>query len=235
MKNQKASSNNILTENISVPLNKITAAKIDIYSSSGNLTINPLTEIDKLLVGGSVQFSEKQGPPMQALSVYNGQVTYKMQGSDPGRAWFRMPWAACNGATEWFIQLNPAVSLDINAQSGGGNVRLDLTGMTVTNLSAGTGGGNIDVVLSEKKGNASVTVNSGAGNVTIKIPQHLAARIHATSGLGKLIIDPRFAMVDEKTFQSPHFETAANQVEIKATTGAGNVVVTPADHDGVFE
>lgn len=231
MKNQRASSNDILTENISVPLNHITAAKIDIYSSSGNLTIDPLNEIEKMLVVGTVQFSEKQGPPMQALSVYNGQVTFKLQGSAPGRPWFRMPWAACNGATEWFIQLNREVSLDISAQSGGGNVKLDLTDMIVTNLFAGTGGGNIDLILSEKASTLSVTLNSGAGNVTIQVPDSLETRIYATSGLGKLIMDPRFSMVDEKIYQSPQFETAAHQVEIHATTGAGNVIVSRKNLD----
>jgi predicted membrane protein len=160
-----------------------------------------------------------------------------------------LPWAACIGAFEWQIHLNPAVSSDISAHSGGGNVRLDLTGMAVTRLSADTGGGNMDVVLPEnaanldvaaKTGAGNVTVEissgmtgtntvdakSGAGNVVVRVPSGVAAKLHATSGLGKVTVDPRFSKIDGNTYRSPDYDDAADKVEITVKSGAGNVSVT---------
>ncbi len=170
-------------------------------------------------------------------------------GSAARRPRFRFPWAACNGATEWQIYLNPTVLCDITAQSNGGNVNLNLAGMAVTRLSADTGGGNVAVVLPQDAADLSVTARSGGGNVTVEIgdgikgsnivnaktgagdvvvrvPAGVAARIHATTGLGKAIVDPRFSKIDAHTYQSPDFDSAANKVEITLSSGAGNVNVS---------
>jgi len=240
---------NILTDDLSEPLNGVTTAMIDIHVGDGNLMIDPLTGGEQVLVSGTLEYFEKQGIPTRTLVSSNGQATFTLRGDSAGRPWFHFPWAACNGATEWHIHLNPTVSSDITARSDGGNVKLNLGGMTVTSLSADTGGGNMDVFLpdnaanlrvSAKSGAGNVTVefgsgttgnnivdaNSGAGNVVVSIPSGMAARIQATTGMGKVIIDPQFSQIDKNTYQSPDFDTAANKVEITAKSGAGNVSVS---------
>lgn len=241
--------NNILTDNLSVPLSDATIARVDINSDSGNLTIDKLTGGEQVLAAGTLQYFENQGVPTRSVSSDNGQATLTLRGGGAGRPWFRLPWAACNGAYEWQIHLNPNVQSEITAHSGGGNVKLDLAGMAVTRLSADTGGGNMDVVLPDNAANLSVTARTGAGNVTVEIgsgttgsntvnansgagnvvarvPSGIAAKVHAHSGLGKVIVDSRLSMIDGNTFQSPEYDGAANKVEITANSGAGNVTVS---------
>ena len=158
---------NVLTHNLSEPLGNATAAKVDIDNGDGNLAIDGLTGGEQLLASGTLQYLEKQGLPTRTLNTSNGRATLKLKASGGGQPWFRLPWQACNGATEWQIHLNPKVQSDITAHSGGGNVRLDLAGMAVTRVSADTGGGNMDVVLPEDAANLSVTAESGAGNVEV--------------------------------------------------------------------
>ena len=129
------------------------------------------------------------------------------------------------GAIEWQVHLNPTVSYDITAHSGGGNVKLDLAGMAVTRVAADTGGGNVDVVLPDDAANLSVNARTGAGNVVVLVPNGVAVRIHATTGLGKAIVGPQFSKIDDNTYQSPDYDGAANKVEITANSGAGNVEV----------
>ncbi len=243
--------NKVLTDNLSEPLNGATTARVDINSGTGHLTIDRLTGGEQVLASGTLQYSEKQGLPTRTVDASNGQATLTLRagGGGTGRPWFRFPWAACaGGAYEWQIHLNPTVSSDITAYSAGGNVKLNLAGMAVTRVSADTGGGNMDVVLPDNAANLSaiaktgagnvtvevgnditgssnVNANSGAGNVVVRIPRGIAARIHATSGLGKVIVDPRFSKTDKNTYQSPDYDAAANRVEITARTGAGNVRV----------
>ena len=239
---------NVLTDNLSEPLNGATTAKVDINVGDGNLTIDRLTGGEQLLAGGTLQYFKNQGLPTRTLVSFLGQATLTLTWGSTGQPWFRFPWAACNGATEWQIHLNPTVSSDITAHSNGGNVKLDLAGMVVTCLMADTGGGNLDVVLPDNAASLSVTArtgggnvtveigngasgtnivnaHSGAGNVAVSIPSGLAARIYATTGLGKAIIDPQFNPIDKYTYQSPDFDTAANKVEITLQSGAGNVSV----------
>ena len=239
---------NVLTDNLSEPRNGAKAAKVDINVADGNLTIDRLTDGEQLLASGTLQYLKGQGLPTRSVTMANGQSTLTLSAGLTRQPWFRFPWSACNGATEWQIHLNPHVQSDIAAHSGGGNVKLNLTSMSVTRVSAHTGGGNLDVVLPEHAANLSVTAKTGGGNVTVEvgsgftgsniisagsgagnvivsIPGDIAARIHATTGWGKVLMDPRFGQMDKDTYQSPDFDHAVNKIEITAKSGAGNVSV----------
>ena len=216
---------NVLIHNLSEPLNGATTAKININTGDGNLTIDRLAGGEQILASGALQYLQSQGLPTRSLVSSNGQATLTLKGSSAGQSWFHFPWAACNGATEWQLHLNPTVTSEIAAHSDGGNVKLDLAGMAVTRVSADTGGGNMDVVLPEDAANLSVTAKSGAGNVVVLVPSGIAARIHASTGLGKVIVDSRFNKIDGNTYQSSDFDSAANKVEITVHSGAGNVSV----------
>lgn len=97
--------------------------------------------------------------------------------------------------------------------------------MAVTRVSADTGGGNVEVDLPDDATNLSITAKTGAGNVDVHMPSGVAARIHATTGLGKALVDARFSKTDKDTYQSPDFDSAANKIEITVHSGAGNVSV----------
>ena len=241
-------SGSVLTHNLSEPLNGATTARVDINTGSGNLTIDKLTGGEPVLASGTLQYFEKQGVPTRTISMDGGQATLTVRSGEAAQSGFQFPWEACNGETEWQIHLNPSVPSDIVAPSGGGNVNRDLSGMTVTGLSTDTGGGNVDVVLPDSATNVSVTAKtgggnvtvelgseltggntvkatSGAGNVEVRVPSGIAARVHATSGAGKVTVDSRFGQVDGSTYQSPDYDGAAARVEITVNSGAGNVSV----------
>lgn len=226
MNTRKSGSNELLTYSLSEPLNGTTTARVDINSESGNLAIDGLTGGGPVLASGTLQYFEKQGIPTRSLDSSHGQAALTLKGGGSGKPWFRFPWAACNGALEWLIHLNREVSFDILAHSGGGNVQLNLAGMRVTGVSTDTGGGNIDLVLPEGAANLDIFAKSGAGNVSIQIPGGIEARVHAASGLGKVIVDSRFNKMDEKTYQTPGYDASDKKVEITANTGAGNVIIS---------
>ena len=98
---------NVLTHNLSEPLDGATTAKVDINTGDGNLTIDRLTGGEQVLASGTLQYLENQGLPTRSVNTSNGQATLTLKASGGGQPWFRFPWAACNGATEWQIHLNP--------------------------------------------------------------------------------------------------------------------------------
>ena len=112
------------------------------------------------------------------------------------------------------------------AHSDGGNIALNLAGLTITSVKADTGGGNIDLILPDTVSTMNGVAKTGAGNVTVQIPNGIAARIHASTGLGKAMVDSRFRKIDEKTYQSPDFDTASRKVELTLQSGAGNISVS---------
>ena len=238
----------VRTQDMSEPLGDVTTAKFDVNTGTGNLTIDRLTGGESLLAGGSLEYLESQGIPTRSLTTINDQATLAWAASGAQQSGSRFPWEACNGETEWLIHLNPRVSYDLNAYSDGGNVKLNLAGLAVTRVTAETGGGNMEVTLPDRTANLSVTVKTGGGNLTIaignnitgshtvkassgaggvvvRLPGGIAARIHVTSGMGKAIVDSSFSKLDDQTYQSPDYDSAADRVEITADSGAGNVTV----------
>jgi hypothetical protein len=241
--------NNLLSETIAAPLDGATAASIDVSSGMSNLTIDALPRGEQVLASGSLQYYEKRGTPIQSVRSHHGRAVLTLRERDSTqRPWFRLPWDACIGRTDWQIHLNPIIASDITAHTGGGNVKLDLASLPVGHLSADTGGGNLDVLLPDHATNLSVTArtgggnvaveigddtsggstveaSSGAGNVVVRVPADLPARVQATSGLGKVVIDPRYSRLDSHTYQSPDYDDATSRVAITLKTGAGNVTV----------
>jgi hypothetical protein len=218
-------SKKVLTHTMSEPLGGASSVKAAIEPGDGNLMIDGVTDGKAVLASGTLQYLEKQGLPIQSLEMANGKATFTLKAGGKGQNWMRLPWSACNGATEWQIHLNPSVPLEIAAHSDGGNVTVNLTAMKVTGVTSDTGGGNMEVMLPANAAGLSVAAKSGAGNVTVHVPGGIAARIHATTGLGKVIVDARFNKIDAKTYQSPDFDSTENKAEITATSGAGNVIV----------
>lgn len=239
----------IFTQNLSEPLDGATTAKFEINPGDGNLMIDKINSSEQDLANGMLEYLEKQDLPVRTSNKINGQTIFKLKAGGTGRQpWFRLPWAACNGATEWQIHLNPTVKSDITAHSDGGNVKLNLAGMSITGVMADTGGGNVDVILPDNSANLSVTARtgagnvtvdvgenikanntikaeSGAGNVTVLVPVGIAVRLDVTSGMGKVILDSQYSQFDNNIYQSPNYEAAADKIVITAKSGAGNVRV----------
>jgi len=242
-------SNNLLTENLSAPLNGATAANVEIDTGTGNLTVDELPEVTQVLASGALQYFEKQGRPVESFSSERGRATLRLTATRAGRPWFRLPWQACLGGTEWQIHLNPNVPSEITAHTGGGHVKLNLTDMALAGLSADTGGGNMEIVLPEHAanlrvmaktggGNVSIEIgdaitgsntveaSSGAGNVVVEVPDDIPARVNATTGMGKVIVEPRFSKIGSHTYQSADYDDASTKLDITVHSGAGNVGVT---------
>lgn len=238
----------VLTLNMSEPLNGITNAKVEIDPGDGNLTVDTTISSEQELASGTLQYLENQGQPVNTVETDSELPVFIVKASKGEQPWVRLPWAECNGATDWKIHLNPKVTSELFAHTSGGNVELILTDMALTRLLADTGGGNMDVILPDKvenlnatiktgagdvsvaigsslTGSSTVSASSGAGNVTVRVPAGVAARIHATSGLGETAIDARFSKVDDTTYQSPDYDSTANRIEITISSGAGNVTI----------
>jgi hypothetical protein len=216
---------NVLTHNLSEALGSVKTADVNIDPGDGNLSVDGLTRNEQELASGTLQYLEKNGLPNWSVDTSNQPTTFTIKAARKGQPWLRLPWATCNGATNWQIHLNRRVPSTINAHSDGGNIRLDLNGMPVIRVSADTGGGNIEVVLPDTVDALSVTAKSGAGNVVVQVPSGIAARIHATTGLGKLMVSPRFIKIENDLYQSPNYDQAERKIEMTISSGAGNVVV----------
>jgi hypothetical protein len=85
--------NNLLTDDLSEPLNGATTAQVDISAGTGNLTIDKLAGADQLLAKGKLQYFEKQGLP--ECECQNGRGQCKR------RDWWRHDRQQYRHGQEW--------------------------------------------------------------------------------------------------------------------------------------
>jgi hypothetical protein len=216
---------NILTQAFSEPLGGASASKVDIHTRSGDLIIGSLDGHEDALASGSVQYLKNQAQPARSVSMSDGLTAFTLRSDTIGKLRMPLPWRKPKGALEWKINFNPGVALDLKLYSGEGAIKADLTGMVITDISAESGGGAVDITLPDNSANLSVLAKTGGGKVVVHLPSGMAARITATTGWGKVLVDPTFVKLDAKTYQSADYESAANKVEITLDSGSGDVTV----------
>jgi len=103
------------------------------------------------------------------------------------------------------------VSGDLALSTGGGNVQV--TGVTATQVSADTGGGDVEIVFTQVPRN--VQVSTGGGNITIVVPPG-STQYHVTASTGG-------GSVNDGVSQNP----SSHRV-ISATSGGGDITIREA-------
>lgn len=89
-------------------------------------------------------------------------------------------------------------------------------------LSAKTGAGKVTIRVGNNiTGSNTIAASSGAGEVTVLVPTGVLARIKVTQG--NVIVDPAFTKIDETTYETTGYQSAADKVEITVGSGAGKV------------
>lgn len=126
---------------------------------------------------------------------------------------------------DWDVQLNPAVPLALEFETGASRCVLDLSGLCATEVVLKTGLSATDLTLPAAAGSTTLEVHSGLADVTIRVPPGVAARIHGKLGLASLNVDQNRFRPTADGFESPDFATAANRVEVRVEGGLETVRV----------
>jgi predicted membrane protein len=135
-------------------------------------------------------------------------------------------WFGSGRGPEWNVHLAPGIPMTINADLGTGNSTLDLSSLKVTDVDVNSGTGNTTIIFPASAGQVSGTVDGGVGNLSLRIPDSVEARIDASSGIGNINIDGRFTKQGDHIYTTPGYDKATNKLDLKLDVGVGNVDVT---------
>ncbi|MCF6277593.1 MAG: cell wall-active antibiotics response protein [Anaerolineales bacterium] len=202
-------------EDISVPLEAITRAKMTVSFGAGQVRVDNSAAADSLFSGRFV------GGLDHALHRQDDTVELELKPASMDFVQVAMPWAW--GAREWKFGLNDQVEWHLNLEIGASNTYVDLRDLRVVDLNIDTGASNTEVTLPANAGHTHVDVDGGAASITLTIPDGVAARIQIDSGLAAISVNrERFPRMGE-VYKSGDYETAVNKVDINADIGAGSL------------
>jgi hypothetical protein len=198
-------------------------AEVDIRMGVGELHLSALGDSPHLLEG-QLNYPERHGSAPHVSYRLDGDVGHLSLESRSRQAWI-VPFSGSPGGESWTVGLSRQVPLSINLHAGASTSVLDLTSLQLTELRVKAGVGRVEVQFPAEGDRMAARVEGGVGEVLLRIPRSVAARIRIEGGLGSRQIDGRFTQVDGKIFESSGYDTAASRLEIVIEGGVGSLRV----------
>ncbi len=201
---------------VAEPLNGIQSADVSIKFGAGDLKVNSLPTGSPNLVEG--QFgTEGHGARVQLVRSQNtGKLTISPN---------RQPWIRWFSKASWDIFLSQTPKLTLELDGGAANVKLDTRDLKVTQLDLNVGAASAEITLPAKAGDVSSTIKAGAADITIIVPEGVAAKIKKHTGVSSFAIDAGRFPLSSDVYVSPDFDTAKNRVTIDLSVGAATVTI----------
>lgn len=203
-------------EAVREPLDGAQRATLRFKHGAGELVVGGGAEPDALFsgtFGGGVDASVRRGAE---------EATVELSAPTDAFPFFHFYGT---GDMNWTVGLNPSIPLALFFEVGASRNRFLLAGLQVKELHLQTGASATEIEFPAQAGYTRATVRSGAASVEMRVPQGVAARIHATGGLASINVDPaRFPRLGSE-YRSPDYDTAANRLDLDIETGVGSVRV----------
>jgi hypothetical protein len=210
----------LATQNLALPLEGAREANVTLQFAAGNLYVGPSGADSGNLLDGEVVTNARTPVEIERGDEANGRanVTVRRQTA--------MPVNIGNNNTErWTLNVNRSLPLNLRVEGGAAEVNLDLRQLMLRSLWLEMGAANTRVQLPENAGFTQATVKGGMAELQVEVPQTVAARINARSGLSSVQVDERRFPKRGDYYQSPDYDTAANKVEINVEAGMATVRV----------
>ena len=205
----------VVRESVRQPLGAARSADVEIAMGVGRLRIAKLDQ-PSTLIAGEIAYPETHRVD-RSFAVSGDTVTFKLHEQDSQL--IKYP----NDQAVWDLRLTPATPMRLMIDAGVDEGTIDLTQLKVTDLDVKTGVGTTTLTL-PREGQVRAHLSSGVGNTTIRIPAGVAARMALDAGVGSIDVLGNYQR-HGNTYISPDFDTAANRVDLMASSGVGSITI----------
>lgn len=130
---------------------------------------------------GTFDYYENEGRPTITHEVHGTQGEISITQEGPRTHFIG------RRSNRWSVRLNKDLTTDLRVNVGAGQSELQLGGLALTNLRVDMGAGQVTVDLrGDWKKDLEATIEGGVGQATIRLPDSVGVRVHATSGIGSV-------------------------------------------------
>lgn len=216
---QTAPSGAATSHTISQTLTGIDRAEIEIRAGAGDFRLGPAAGDGKLIEGGvSLRPNQRLD---ESFTTSGSQATYRLAVTGPNV--ILTPTLGRDNGELWDLNLSQDASLDLNLSVGVGPADVDLSRLDLSQLAFHIGVGDATLIF-PAQGRFHAKVDGGIGKLVLRIPDGMAARIQADSGIGGMEVDDEFQRQGD-VYVTPGYQDAENRVDIEVDIGLGSVVI----------
>jgi len=123
------------------------------------------------------------------------------------------------------IDLTDKIPIHFKIDSGASKMNLDFSKLRLSGLDINTGASDLIIRLGNVEPETKITVNAGASNINIKLPENIGARIVTRTGLSNKTFNG-FKQIDNETYQSNNYDNAPSKVSIELKAGVSSLNVS---------
>ena len=206
---------NIQSEHVMIPIENAQSARMRLQHGAGRIKVSGSATSGNLLegdFGGGLDVSKRQSGDIL-------DVKMKMSGSI-----FPFDWSP-GQSLDWVFKLTRDIPLILELETGASDNTIDLTDLRVSDLSLKSGASSTNLTLPANAGRTRVNIEAGAASVRITVPAGVAARIRSKGGLSSINVNQQRFSKSGDLYQSPDYDSAANQADIEVQMGVGSVEI----------
>jgi DUF4097 and DUF4098 domain-containing protein YvlB len=219
-------SHRIESANVSFEIQVPHGMRLEAESRGGNVEVSGVDETRLHTGGGNIEARDIGG----ALDVHTGGGNLKVE--------------ACTGPIDLQtgggnIEIHQARHA-VKAHTGGGNIQVEGRAGPVDAHTGGgnigirqaespvkaiTGAGNVQVEVARASGAVEVEMGTGAGNVDLRLPGDVSARVEANTNLGRVQIEPAAGAQDNRGHGHLEAVLGDGQGSVRLRTGVGGIAI----------
>lgn len=214
----KPPSGNLSTEDFSATVGKAESADVNIEVDSGSVTINALKSGGNLVEGEAVYIEDQDDFTFDSDGDSQKEVTIdlKQDGLSSTFAWFFVLMG--DQEIGVFANLTPDIPLDLKINTGSGKLKLALSKLELSNLSATAGSGGITATI--PSGDYTANFHTGSGSITVTLESNSDLDLTANTGSGSITLN-----LAKGVSGMIHLEAGSGSITVNAADGVGVKVV----------
>ncbi|MGH8932684.1 MAG: toast rack family protein [Egibacteraceae bacterium] len=195
------------------------SAVVAVAMGAGELEVSGGASGDQLLDATFV-FSEPEWRPEVDYQVDGTEGRLEIRQGDTDRIETDRIRSLVNARNEWTLRLRPELGLRLRVDMGAGRSQLDLRGLDLTTLEVSKGAGQTEIDLSgDWRRDVAVTIEGGAGQLSLTLPQSIGVRVEVDTGMG--VVNARGFQRDGGAYVNEAFGESPVTMTVTAELGAG--------------
>lgn len=124
-----------------------------------------------------------------------------------------------NEPSDTMVWLNQKTPTRLSIDSGASSIRGDLSMVKLESLDIDTGASSVDLKVGSLTTETKINIDTGVSSVTLRVPENSGVKLLIDSGLSSKNIPDNYTKVDDKTYQSPDYDSKKHKIIIDLDMG----------------
>jgi hypothetical protein len=196
----------------SVELDKSEMVRVEIKMGAGELQV---AGGSPKLMDADFTYNVSSWKPIVRYdaSSFRGQLSIEQPHTSHGRS---------NVTYKWDLRLNNGVPMDVVADLGAGQARMDVGSLSLRSVTVNMGVGELRLDLrGTPKRDYDVQVNGGVGHATVYLPKDVGVDANATGGIGHISVTG--LEKEGSRWRNPGHENAPVTIHLDMKGGIGDI------------